>query len=153
LVRDNVEEEDDGESASDDDDDDDDAEEIADADFTQLNELRQMCTPSYRIHAQYMRVVSHATLTYVAPGYICYTTYLISCANSFFKSAFPAGFNAEDETGETIEELRFYARSRLGPQANALHPSWGASSVDTLASDRLRNLCLLIIEQEMAEMG
>ena len=54
----------------------------------------------------------------------------------------------EDESDETMEELRFLARTRLGPGADSLHPSWGASSVDELPPDRLRSLCLMVLAQE-----
>ena len=54
----------------------------------------------------------------------------------------------DDEAEETIEELRFYARSRLGDQAHHLHPSWGARSVNELSPRALRGLCHLILLQE-----
>jgi len=51
-------------------------------------------------------------------------------------------------TPETIAELRFFARSRLGFQADHLHGSWGARSVDDLPIDRLRHLCWLLLQHE-----
>ena len=50
-------------------------------------------------------------------------------------------------------EIRFYVRSRLGEQADHLHASWGATSIDDLPVDRLRDLCGLILNQEMLAGG
>ena len=52
------------------------------------------------------------------------------------------------ESDEALAEMRFYVRSRLGPQADALHVSWGAPNVDQLEADRLRHLCFLLLQQE-----
>ena len=52
------------------------------------------------------------------------------------------------ETDEVLGELRFFARSRLGMQADHLHASWGAPNVDQLPADRLRHLCWLLLQQE-----
>ena len=53
---------------------------------------------------------------------------------------------SNDESEEAIGELRFFARSRLGPQADNLHASWGASTVDEVPADRLRHLCWLLLQ-------
>ena len=55
---------------------------------------------------------------------------------------------SQAETPEALSELRFYARSRLGPQADMLHQSWGARTVDELDVDRLRHLSVLLLAQE-----
>ena len=57
--------------------------------------------------------------------------------------------NAVDDDSEpTLSELRFFARSRLGPQADNLHASWGASTVDGLNADQVRHLCWLLLAGE-----
>ena len=53
---------------------------------------------------------------------------------------------SNDESEEAIGELRFFARSRLGPQADNLHASWGASTVDEVPADRLRHLCWVLLQ-------
>ena len=55
---------------------------------------------------------------------------------------------SHDESDEALGELRFFARSRLGAQADQLHESWGALTVDLLPADRLRHLCWLLLQQE-----
>ena len=55
---------------------------------------------------------------------------------------------SHEETAEVLSELRFFARSRLGSQADHLHASWGAPNVDDLQPDRLRHLCWLLLQAE-----
>ena len=55
---------------------------------------------------------------------------------------------SNEETPEVLSELRFFARSRLGFQADHLHASWGAPNVDELQPDRLRHLCWLLVQAE-----
>ena len=54
---------------------------------------------------------------------------------------------AADERAELLR----YATSRLGrAQANALHPSWGVSSIDQLTQDRLSELVLTLLHRDAA---
>ena len=55
---------------------------------------------------------------------------------------------SSDESPEVLEELCFFARSRLGAQADNLHSSWGARTVEELNADRLRHLCWLLLQHE-----
>ena len=55
---------------------------------------------------------------------------------------------SHDESEAALTELVFYARSRLGPQADQMHASWGATRVEDIQTDRLRQLCWMLLQQE-----
>ena len=110
---------------------------------TRLLTTQRLYLCSLLTHARKSRGVNRKTLE---SGRARVSTFDLRAPPHSRLQAIAALVVSNEEGPDELAELCFFARSRLGNQAEHLHSSWGARRVDELPADRLRHLCWLLLQ-------